>query len=389
MEVKMVEWLSCEQCTGCSACSNICPVDALEMKQDDTGFIYPEIDENKCIHCNLCHKICDNRNEKKRNFPTPQTYAAWNKDPDIRYNSTSGGVFSELASVILKQGGVVIGAQYNHENLVEHTIIEQISNLHKIRQSKYIQSDIGLIYRAIKEKLSTGRKVLFCGAPCQIAGLYAFLGEDNDNLITIDFICRGVNSPKAYKAWLNEIEHNHNSKVSRVWFKYKQNGWKKSPRCTRIDFVNGEYTVLDQKENLFMNGYLNYNLYMRPSCGNCEFKGMPRQADITLADFWGIDRNLDDDKGTSMVLINNKKGELLLTSVRNLVLHERNFDDIFKGNTYFDKSVTIAKKSSKFLKELDRQSFSKALKKYGKVSFCTKILNKIKYFIKNSLAEFI
>lgn len=164
--------------------------------------------------------------------------------------------------------------------------------MEKIRQSKYIQSDTKDIYRQIKELLGKNEYVAFCGAPCQVAALQKFLEHDYEKLLTIEFICRGMNSPKAYRAWLDEIEKREAQEVDRVWFKYKENGWKSSPRCTRVDFKKGSYKVYTGKDNLFMEGYLGPNLYIRPSCGKCEFKGLPRCGDITLADFWGIEESM-------------------------------------------------------------------------------------------------
>lgn len=376
----MVSWILKNQCTGCAACVNICPVNAIEIKADDSGFEYPIINKNSCIHCNACEQVCLKRISKENNNRNiPKTFAAWSQEEEVRFHSTSGGAFSEIAKVILQKEGIVVGAKYNTKNLVEHTAIKQAEELEKIRQSKYIQSSIGYVFKEIKEYLQSGKMVAFCGCPCQVAGLYAYLGMEYEKLVTIDFICRGVNSPKAYRAWLSEIEQYAGSKAVKVWFKYKKNGWKKSPRCTRIDFENGKYRVFEQQDNLFMEGYLGYNLYMRPCCGECQFKGIPRRADITLADFWGLEKELDDDMGTSMILFNNNKGEILFEQAKlQLKFFERNFDEIFKGNTYFDKSVRIADKSSDFLKELDIDSFSKTLKKYTYIPIYIRITKKIK-----------
>ena len=158
-------------------------------------------------------------------FLVPQTYAVWSKNQDVRYCSTSGGAFSELAKVILHNNGMVVGARYNDLNLVEHTIIDSVEDLEILRQSKYISSSLGDIYTIVKKKLEEGIVVLFCGAPCQIAGLYAFLGKEFENLITMDFICRGMNSPKAFKSWMQEIELEKGCKIKRVWFKYKEGSW--------------------------------------------------------------------------------------------------------------------------------------------------------------------
>jgi coenzyme F420-reducing hydrogenase beta subunit len=372
-------WLKKDECTACGACVNICPKKAIYMETDEFGFDYPKITEN-CIDCDACESVCSRRGFKSRdNDKLPLTYAAWSNDSLIRFKSTSGGVFTELSRVVLRQGGFVVGAKYNEDNSVEHAIIQDEDGLEKIRQSKYIQSDIADIYTQIRDILNKGRKVAFCGAPCQVVGLYAYLGKDYNNLITFDFICRGMNSPKAYRSWLDEIEEEVGSKANRVWFKYKTGGWKKSPRCTKIDFKNGKNLILDQDKNLFMSGYLGPNLYIRPCCGNCQFKGVPRQADITMADFWGLDPSLDDDKGTSMVLINNVKGgKIFSEAIENLVVYERNFHEIFEGNVCFSSSVSINPKSKQFLKELDSMRFSDAIRKYTKVSFVKRMMSHIK-----------
>lgn len=373
-------WLSKRECTGCGACENICPKRAITMKEDDSGFSYPEINSN-CIDCNVCEKVCRGRgHEAKEHQKTPIVYAAWSNCDAIRYNSTSGGLFSEIAKVILADGGYAVGAAYGANMLVSHVMIDDESDLDRIRQSKYVQSDTGSIYKAVLEKLNDNKKVLFCGAPCQVAALYAFLKKDDDNLITIDFICRGVNSPKAYAAWLREIEEEEKSKAVKVWFKYKEGGWKTSPQRTRIDFEDGHYLVTDGEKNLFMQGYLSSNLYMRPSCGSCEFKGVPRQGDITLADFWKIDETLDDDKGTSMVLINSRKGQYLFEKAkRNLSCHERKFEEILEGNRYFGESVKVTAVGENFLRDLDNGKFSDVIAQYMcPESAMTRIVNKIK-----------
>lgn len=382
-------WLEEDQCTGCAACANICPKNAITMKEDIYGFAYPYISDS-CIDCDLCEKTCNKLvNTCNDNSKKPQTYAVWSKNEEVRFKSTSGGAFTELATVILKQGGCVVGAQYAENNEVEHVLIENLKDLEKIRQSKYTQSQIGFVFKEVKEKLLKNRIVGFCGAPCQVAGLYAYLGKEYDNLYTFDFICRGVNSPKAYRAWLKELEIKNDSKVSNVWFKYKEDGWNNSPRCTKIDLKNGKSIILKEKENLYMTGYLGPNLYIRPCCGDCEFKGVPRKGDLTLADFWGLDKELDDDKGTSLLLINNQRGNTLFQmAAKKLTIHERNFDEILAGNICFDSSVNINKQSKKFLKALSNESFSKLIKQYMRVPAYKKIIYKIIYIIRKACKKY-
>lgn len=315
-------------------------------------------------------------------FMRPNTYAVWSKDKNTRFTSTSGGAFSEIATAIVKKGGVVAGARYNEKCMVEHCLIDSLSGIEEIRQSKYLSSSLGDIYLSVKKLLEEGEIVCFSGAPCQIKGLYAFLGRDYEKLYTIDFICRGMNSPKAYRAWLDEIENQEGSKVKKVWFKYKEGGWKTSPRRTRIDFCDGHYVIIEGEKNAYMHGYLTSNLYMRPSCGKCSVKGFPRQADITLADFWGIEKDLDDDMGTSMLLLNSNKGRELFYEVQDsLIVHEKDFDTVFDGNPMLLKSAVVPKEAHDFLISLDMVSFSDALKKYGvysKTDTISRLLENVK-----------
>lgn len=388
-------WIAKGKCTGCGACENACIKNAIEMKSDECGFIYPEISADKCVNCGFCEKVCNARIEINRNNSTePSTFAAWSKNADTRFTSTSGGIFTELAKSILDKGGYVAGALYNVENMVEHSLVNDTEGLNKLKQSKCIQSNTKLIYKQVKEKLQDRKIVAFCGAPCQVSALYAYLDKDYDNLITFDFICRGMNSPKAFKAWLSEIENQKGCKITRVWFKYKENGWKNSPRCIRLDFSDNTYKVISGNDNLFMSGYLVYNLYIRPSCSNCDFKGIPRQSDITLADFWKVDANFDDDKGISMVLLNSDKGVKLFKSIKsNLEFYKREFDEIFAGNACFSSSVKINSKSADFLKLLDTQSFTKGYKKYAKKplrlkikSLAVKLFQRVKSVIKRIIS---
>ena len=368
-------WLEKNECSACGACVNVCPKNAIRFETDACGFSYPVISSN-CVDCSLCEKVCNERKKTNNgNSLEPLTYAAWSKDQDIRYNSTSGGVFSEIAKEVFRRGGCVVGAQYRDDNSVEHTIVYDEAGLERIRQSKYTQSDIGLVFRDIKTKLDCNKLVAFCGAPCQVAALKSYLRKQYENLITIDFICRGMNSPKAYRAWLDEIEAANGSKVKKVWFKYKDGGWKTSPTRTRIDFENGNYLVLEKDNNMFMSGYLGSNLYIRPSCGMCAFKSVPRYSDITLADFWGLRADIDDDKGASLVLINNRRGESLFNSIlTHLTYYQRSFEEIFAGNGCFNDSVEINPRSREFLVELDSTKFSKAWKKYTKRSARQRLL---------------
>lgn len=374
-----------KQCDGCAVCCNICPKKCITMVEDGYGFLYPSINRSDCIECGLCEKVCPITSCNTLKSEVRSVYAAWSKDSEIRYSSTSGGIFSELALQVLSKSGYVSAAAYDENNIIHHVLINDKNELENLRQSKYAQSRMDDIYEKIKIKLQDNTTVvLFCGTPCQVAGLKSFLQKTYSNLITIDFICRGVNSPKALREWIGEMEHIHNSKVRRIWFKYKIDGWKNSPKCTRIDFQNGNSIVKKEKDNSFMYGYLGPNLYIRPCCGSCKFKGKNRCADITLGDFWGINSHLDDDKGTSLVLINSIYGNVLFEDVKSRIEYsKRKLDEILDGNVCFNNSIKINPKSEEFFKILDlkKESFSKLVYRYSKKSIFEKSKNIMKGII--------
>ena len=193
-----------ELCTGCGACYNICPVQCINMEADEEGFDYPFIELDKCIDCRKCQSVCPMINSAKFHDETELTvYACWNKDESVRYNSSSGGVFTALAEAIIEDDGVAYGAAYDESMIVRHIAIDNKHDVKKLRGSKYVQSDIGRTYSDIKTKLVEGKKVLFSGTPCQVAGLKNFIGEKSGNLITCDILCKGVSSPGLFNKYVN------------------------------------------------------------------------------------------------------------------------------------------------------------------------------------------
>lgn len=353
-------------CTGCGACANICPRQCITMMADDEGFLYPQVNMEECIQCGLCtkycpvlHPICGGSNYEKK------AYAAQSKNEDVRFRSTSGGAFSALASYVLSQNGYVCGAGYGEDNLVMHCIESTPEGLERLRQSKYVQSEIGTVYRELEKLLKQGIMVLFCGTPCQAAGFQNYLKTEYENLLLIDLICRGINSPKAYQYWLKELEEDENSKIVKVWFKYKAHGWKDSPQCTKIDFQNGNEKVLYRKGNTYMRGYLTANLFVRPSCSDCRFKGENRPSDITLADCWGADSTIDDDKGTSLIIVNSQKGEKFWKCAKDkMVYTEYDFKTIISNNISYYNSIKLNKRRKRFYKKLDHKKFSSLVMPY-------------------------
>lgn len=366
----MIDKIKKELCTGCDACYNVCPEDCVEMVVDNMGFRYPKVDYSKCTKCGDCTKTCPSLNkpflDKKWNIP--KVFAAWSLDEEIRLKSTSGGVFSELAKKVLEDGGIAVGARYNKQNLVEHHIIEDVGGLVQLRQSKYLQSDIGDILKKVEEKLLKDKKVVFCGSPCQVAGLLNYLKKPYDNLITFDFICRGANSPKAYMKYLEMIEEKYKSKIKRVWFKNKTHGWNRF--STRIDLENERTYMKDRHSDLYMRGYIEENLYMRPCCFECKYKTFPRVSDITLGDFWGVgssDPALDPDKGTSLIMINSHTGENLFSSInKNIFSKESKLEAALPWNGCILRSVVKNPISEEFLTMLDNHPFDVCFNKVVK-----------------------
>ena len=366
----MINIIDKSKCCGCCACVDICVHKAITLKEDIEGFWYPVVDKDKCTDCGLCEKACPELNIttlKKNDYLQPaKTIAAIHKNMRVRWDSTSGGAFTALADAMYRQGGYVCGAIYNEDFSVRNYISNNKEDLVKIRSSKYLQSKAEGIYAEIRQLLRKGEKVLACGTPCQMAALRSFLRKDYENLIIVDFICRGVNSPKVYRKYLDSLERKYGSKVVYVKAKNKELGWRNLTR--KVVFENGEAYYGVKMEDDFRRGY-HTNVFCRPSCYTCQYKGFPRIADITIADYWGIekvDKNLDNNIGTSMILLNSKKGEEFFELVKNdLEYTETAFESILAGNGALATPLSAPKiNREEFFKDLDEGTFESVTEKY-------------------------
>lgn len=316
------------QCCGCGACAHICPKRCIIMKPDSEGFLYPEVNMDICVSCGRCGKVCP-INFYNEEHTVKKVYAVKNRDESIRSTSSSGGTFFELASEIIDEGGVVFGCVMNKEFVAEHIAVYDIEELEPIKSSKYVQSDLKDTYKQAKKLLENGKKVLYSGTPCQIAGLRNYLNKEYENLFLVDVLCHGVPSPKVLKEYLELLEKKYGSKIVSINFRSKEEGWKRL--YIDVRFENGQryftFCGYDQYLSMFLN-----NMSLRPSCYDCKFTTLHRQGDITLGDFWGIGKRYpecDDDKGVSLVITNTDKGNRLFENIENKL-------------TYIDSNIDLA-----------------------------------------------
>lgn len=313
-----------ETCTGCFACAGACGKNAISFIESAEGFLYPEIDTRVCVSCHLCQKTCPVITPVTVN-PEGKCYAAWSLDEAIRTHSSSGGIFSELARSIILQNGIVVGASLDDATgCVNHLIIDKVADMHKLQGSKYVQSKVSAeILKQVKVSLQNGKKVLFTGTPCQIAGVIAFT-KNPSNLYTMDVVCHGVPSPK----WFQQIHESVRGRIKGfVNYNFRQLfTWSV---CTNVNVnVNGKiknyelFGIETCYQDAFLKGYLH-----RENCYHCHYADKRRVADISVADFWGIGSKkpiTDEHKsGCSMVLVNSEKGRLLFESVRKRIYAEK------------------------------------------------------------------
>lgn len=349
----MIEILDKYNCCGCSACVSVCPKHCIKMEEDNEGFLYPAVNENNCINCGLCEKVCNVLYPYERREPQ-RVFAAINKDERVRFKSSSGGVFYILAERIIHNGGVVFGARFDKNWQVVMDYTEDMEGVELFMGSKYVQARIENAYADVKRFLIEGREVLFSGTPCQVAGLRKFLRKSYENLLTIDFICHGTPSPRVWKIYLEDVTSRSNI-IKSVEFRNKTKGWNNF--SFRIKY-NEEDKTISMLSPFFQNHYMKaflQDITLRPSCYACKAKGGSSHSDITIADFWGINTiypNMDDDKGTSLVLINTKKGNDSLDFTQ-MNVEETTYDCIKSLNPAYSASAKIHPKRKEFFERLN------------------------------------
>lgn len=306
MKNNSIEVISSKLCTGCGACKNICPFNAICMDYDDEGFWKPKVIKDKCNNCGLCIKTCPAEDVLENNNPTPLCFACVSDDQSVRKKSSSGGIFGLLADYVREHNGYVCGAAYNERMELEHVIVRSNERIDKLYGSKYLQSNTRDTFKEIKKLLESNENVLFCGTPCQVAGLNKFLKKKYDKLITADLLCHGGSSPLAFQKYLKEYFPNY--KITNYTFREK----------TLLNVGHSENVYTDNKVIRRIFGPTPYFAMFRNcisvmnSCGTCKASKLPRQGDFTLGDAWGIDKvdkSINDTKGVSIVSVNNIKAE--------------------------------------------------------------------------------
>ncbi len=398
-------------CCGCSACIQRCPKHCISLQEDHEGFLYPEVDGSLCIDCGLCEKVCPFLHPDEAIEPL-QVLAVKNRNEEERMRSSSGGVFIELAKQVLAQNGVVFGAVYDGHWEVRFSYAETLERVRPMMGSKYLQARVESAYRDAELFLKQGREVLFTGSPCQISGLRKYLRKDYPNLLAVDFICHGVPSPGVWRKYLNETLAEPSARraaagknsvlssslnvmpaVSGIEFRDKTlHGWKKFSFVVREKSASkaDPNTVLlsdIHRDNPFMKGFLS-DIYLRPSCYACKCKDGSGHSNLTIADFWGIDRlmpDFDDDKGVGLVLLNTRKGEEIFQAL-DMEVRTSTVDVVRTFNPAYCRSANQHPKREEFFRMYSEGvGVSEVVKRCLEVSFSVRLIHKVKRVIKNLL----
>lgn len=300
-------------CCGCMACANACPKNAISAQTDEKGFLYPQVDCTLCVECGLCEKVCDFTAKKQAVYAPQKAYSLVHQNPGVVKHSTSGGAFTALSDWILEQKGLIVGAAMDEGFTVYHHTAETAAQRDAMRGSLYVQSDVRDSYRAVRNRLKDHRPVLFVGTPCQAAGLRSFLGKDYENLYVVEFLCHGVPNNEFFRSHIAWLESAYGKKAIGYSFRGKRYGWNHG--IDEVTFENHRHA-----DSLKVQAYRDFfqkSVSLRPSCHNCSYRQWERSADLTIGDFWGIEKltGKNNTAGVSFILTNTDKGAALLHAV--------------------------------------------------------------------------
>lgn len=370
-------------CCGCTACASICPTNCIQMRTNKKdGFLYPEIvNDYLCIECGMCNKVCSLKNELNVSHSFASCKAMFSKLSNTRVSSTTGGVYYELASYIIQNDGYVCAAVFNDDFSVTHRIIKNNEDLNKTVGSKYVESNLIGVFKNVKEILEKGKILLFCGTPCELHGLKNYLVKDYDNLLTIDLLCYGIQSPKVWSKYLNEVAKG--KKIKSINMRDKSISWEEYGM--KINFADESNYFAKKDNDLYLKSYTT-GLFLRPSCHNCQLKAFPRKSDITLGDYWDIneiDPTLNDKKGINIVIENTEKGKKILSKlIENDILFSKDIDinKLNKVHPLFCLSVKKNRKKDKFFSMIENENitFNQAINK----CIPSKFENQLKIFLR-------
>lgn len=358
------------------------------MAADAEGFLYPRVDDAKCVNCGICAKVCPSLNQGVARHPL-SVFAAKAKDEELRTQSSSGGVFSLLAHETLSNGGIVFGAAFDHNDWhIYHRGVDSEEELAELRGSKYVQSDMGDVFRQVGSTLLQGKEVLFTGTPCQIAGLRQYLSLSKvsaDKLLTVDIICHAVPSPLAWRKYLSQrISHAYNadehelSSISGISLRSKVTGWRKF--SFSLSFANGADYSVSCNRDLFLRGFL-AELYNRPSCQKCPDKGLRCGSDLSIGDFWGVDvtfPEMNDDRGISLILVNTEKGHRTLSNIMdNAVFRPTDFNHAILKNYAIVSSKKAHRNRHRFFARIESSDFDNLVASLLKPSLMMRVRSRL------------
>lgn len=342
-------------CCGCAACVQICPKHCILFNEDERGFCYPQVEKDLCISCGLCEKVCPYLNTGDPSIPI-KVVSAINPNEEIRMKSSSGGIFTMLAVNTLNESGVVFGSCFDKSWEVKHKFIESVDEINVFRGAKYSQSVIGNTFKEVKSFLDQGRKVLFSGTGCQIAGLRLSLRKVYENLLTVEIACHGVPSPRVWREYLDFVTNGERARIKFISFRDKRNGWNNYG----IDITTTEGTFYEcASNNLYMQCFLR-DLSLRPSCTNCPAKRGASGSDIIIGDFWGVESlrpEIFDNKGCSLIIVNTHRGLDFINRL-NIKRTELSYEESYRYNPCLIQSSIESRYTSLFWNNFQKKGIS-------------------------------
>ena len=374
----MIEIKRKEKCTGCGLCKIKCPVKAINYEVDEEGFRYPVVNKEVCVNCGICEKVCI-KNQSLERIGKLKIFAAKSKDKSIYDGSSSGGIFSEIAKYVLSKKGAVYGVAWSDATHLMHVCVESEDRLERLRKSKYVEASMGDdLFEDVLKKVNNGSLTLFSGTPCQVAAMKKHVG-DRQNFLTVEVTCHGVPSVKIFQAFIDLMENKYKSRIANVNFRSKYRGWENF--ATEITFANGKrYRKINSIEQYYMRGFLT-NMYLRPSCSDCQFKIDTSAADFILADYWRIDRkynNFYDKNGVSLVVAKSEKALDILQEISERIDAISTEEEFAKNANKVLTCCNVANPNRKaFFEEFAANGYESAVKKYCKVGVLNVLMTEL------------